>query len=49
MFPSRAPFFKGGPGLRAAEIAAQTGEYERGNLTVSPDSPSLAHRREARR
>jgi hypothetical protein len=49
MFPSRAPLFKGGPGLRAAEIAAQTGEYERGNLTVSPDSPSLAHRHEARR
>jgi hypothetical protein len=48
MFPSRAPFFKGGSGLRPAEIAAQTGEYERGNLTVSPDSPSLAHRREAR-
>ena len=49
MFPSRAPFFEGRLGLRAAEIAAQTGEYERGNLTVSPDAPSLAHRREARR
>ena len=49
MFPSRTPFFMGGLGVRAAEIAAQTGEDERGNLTVSPDSPSLAHRREARR
>ena len=49
MFPSRAPFFKGRLGVRAAEIAAQTGEHERGNLTVSPDAPSLAHRREARR
>jgi hypothetical protein len=49
MFPARAPFFKGRLGLRAAEIAAQTGEYERGDLTVSPDAPSLAHRREARR
>jgi hypothetical protein len=49
MFPSRAPFFKVGLGLRAAEIAAQTGEDERGNLTVSPDSRSLAHRCEARR
>jgi hypothetical protein len=49
MFSSRAPFFKGRSALRAAEIAAQTGDYERGNLTVSPDSPFLAHRREARR
>jgi hypothetical protein len=49
MFPSRAPFFEGRLGLRAAEIAAQTGEYERVDLTVSPDAPSLAHRREARR
>jgi hypothetical protein len=49
MFPSRAPFFRGGLGLRAAEIAAPTEECERGNLTVSADATSLAHRREAPR
>ena len=43
MFPSRAPFFRDGLSLRAAEIAGWADENKRGNLTVSPDSPSLAH------
>jgi hypothetical protein len=43
MFPSRAPFFRDRPGPRAAEIAAWAQESKRGNLTVSPDAPSLAH------
>jgi hypothetical protein len=46
MFPPRAPFFKDRLGTRAAAIAAWAEENERGNLTVSPDAPSLAHRAE---
>ena len=42
MFTSRAPFFSGRPGSRAAEIAAWAEENKRGNRTVSPDAPSLA-------
>ena len=43
MFPPRAPFFKGRLDPRAAEIAAWAEEEEWGNLTVSPEAPSLAH------
>jgi hypothetical protein len=43
MFPSRAPFFKNRLGPRGAEIGASAEENERGNLTVSPEAPSLAH------
>ncbi len=43
MFPSRAPFFRGRLSPRAAEIAACAEENKRGNRTVSPDAPSLAH------
>jgi len=32
---------------RAAQIAASAEEKERGNRTVSPDAPSLAHWGEA--
>jgi len=38
-----APFFRGRLSPRAAEIAAWAEEKERGNLTVSPVAPSLAH------
>jgi hypothetical protein len=44
MFPSRAPFFKDRLSPRAAAIAACAEETVGGNLTVSPDAPSLAHR-----
>jgi len=47
MLPSRAPFFSDRLGSRAAQIAAWAEERERGNLTVSPDAPSLAHWQEA--
>ena len=47
MFPSRAPYFGGRLGPRAAEIAAGAEENKRGNRTVSPDAPSLAHWAEA--
>jgi hypothetical protein len=43
MFPSRAPFFSDRLGSRAAQIAAWAEEDKRGNRTVSPDVPSLAH------
>jgi hypothetical protein len=43
MFPSRAPFFRCRRSPRAAEIAAWAEEKKRGNRTVSPDAPSLAH------
>ncbi len=43
MFPSRAPFFRDRLSPRAAEIAAWAEERKGGNLTVSPDAPSLAH------
>jgi hypothetical protein len=43
MFPSRAPFFANRLSPRAAEIAAWAEENKRGNRTVSPDAPSLAH------
>ena len=46
MFPPRAPFFKDRLDPRAAEIAAWAEEQKRGNLTVSPNAPSLAHRAE---
>ena len=38
-----APVFRGRLSPRAAEIAAWAKESRRGNLTVSPDAPSLAH------
>jgi len=44
MFPSRAPSFRDRLDPRAAEIAAWAEEQEGGNLTVSPDAPSTAHR-----
>jgi hypothetical protein len=44
MFPSRAPFFRDRLNLRAAEIAAWPEEKEGGNLPVSPEAPSTAHR-----
>jgi len=44
MFPSRAPFFKDRLSARAVAIAACAEEKKRGNLTVSPAAPSLAHR-----
>jgi hypothetical protein len=47
MFPSRAPFFRSRLSPRAAEIAAWAEEKQGGNLTVSPEAPSLAHRAEA--
>jgi hypothetical protein len=43
MFPSRAPFFSDRLSSRAAEIAAWAEENKRGNRTVSPEAPSLAH------
>ncbi len=49
MFPSRAPFFRDRLSPRAAEIAARAEEPKRGNLTVSPGAPSLAHRPESDR
>jgi hypothetical protein len=47
MFPSRAPFFRDRLSPRAAEIAAWAEENMRGNRTVSPVAPSLAHWAEA--
>ena len=44
MFPSRAPFFKERLSPRAAEIAAWAEDKDWGNLPVSPDAPSPAHR-----
>ena len=41
-FPPRAPFFQARLGVRGAQVAALTEERNRGNLTVSPDAPSLA-------
>ena len=46
MFPLSDPFFWDRLSPRAAEIAAWAEERERGNLTVSPFAPSLAHRPE---
>ena len=46
MFPPRAPFFRDRLSPRAAEIAAGAEEKEGGNLSVSPDAPSHAHRQE---
>jgi hypothetical protein len=43
MFPSCTPFFGSRIGARAAEIAASADEKVRGNRTVSPYAPSLAH------
>jgi hypothetical protein len=43
MFPSRAPFFRDRLSPRAAEIAAWAEENKRGNRTVSPEAPALAH------
>jgi hypothetical protein len=42
-FPSRAPFFRDRLSPRAAEIAAWAEENKKGNRTVSPEAPSLAH------
>jgi hypothetical protein len=47
MFPARAPCFGCRLRPRAAEIAAWPEEEKGGNLTVSPDAPSLAHWAEA--
>ncbi len=44
MFPSRAPFFKERLSPRAAEIAAWAEDKDWGNLPVSPNAPSPAHR-----
>jgi hypothetical protein len=44
MFTPRAPFFMDRPGPGGAEIAVRSEEEEGGNLTVSPEAPSLAHR-----
>ena len=41
-FPPRAPFFQARLGVRGAQVAALTEESNRGNLTVSPEAPSLA-------
>jgi hypothetical protein len=49
MFPLRDPFFRSRLSARAAEIAACAEENERGNLPVSPDAPSPAHRPESGR
>jgi hypothetical protein len=46
MFPPRAPFFQARLSPRGAQVAACAEENERGNRTVSPDAPSLAHRPE---
>ena len=43
MFPLRDPFFRARLSPRAAAIAARAEEKVRGNLTVSPHAPSLAH------
>ena len=40
--PPRTPSFRSRLRLRAAAIAAHPEEKERGNLTVSPNAPSLA-------
>jgi hypothetical protein len=37
-----------GLGVRAAEIAAHAEKNKRGNLTVSPEAPSLTHRQKVR-
>jgi hypothetical protein len=49
MFPPRARFFRERLDARAAEIAAHVEEIGRGNLSVSPDAPSTAHRPESGR
>ena len=49
MFPLRDPFFRDRLSPRAAAIAARAEEKLRGNLTVSPFAPSLAHRPKAGR
>ena len=47
MFPPRAPFFSDRLNVRGFAIAAANiEEKERGNLPVSPDAPSTAHRPE---
>jgi len=43
MFPLLDPFFPLRLSPRAAAIAARAEENKRGNLTVSPFAPSLAH------
>jgi hypothetical protein len=48
-FTPRAPFFQARLGARGAQVAALTEESNRGNLTVSPDAPSLAGAREVGR
>jgi hypothetical protein len=44
MFPLLDAFFTSRLSPRAAAIAARAEENDRGNLTVSPGAPSLAHR-----
>jgi hypothetical protein len=44
MFPLLDPFVTSRLSPRAAAIAALAEENDRGNLTVSPGAPSLAHR-----
>jgi hypothetical protein len=43
MFPLLDPFFTLRVSPRAAAIAARAEENKRGNLTVSPNAPSLVH------
>ena len=49
MLPSRTPFFGDRLSARAAEIAVCAEEKEWGNLPVSPDAPSPAHRQRSGR
>jgi hypothetical protein len=49
MFPPLTPFFRSRLNTRAAQIAACAEEQKRGNLRVSPNAPSLAHRPETGR
>src|SRR5438128_11275842 len=44
MFPPRAPFFRVRLSPRGAQVAARAEESKRGNLPVSPEAPSTAHR-----
>ena len=46
MVPPRALSFMSRPRPRAAAIAAQPEERKRGNLTVSPNAPSLPRAQE---
>jgi hypothetical protein len=43
MFSPRAPFFIGRVSPPGAQVAACADEYRRGNLPVSPGTPSPGH------